>query len=95
LYYRLWRIAVGTRSVRLDAEAEETLDEIQQATGLSVSAVLKRGLLTFRRELASRSSPTPFEIYQKLDLGPGGYAEVPSSESRRGVREALQRKLKR
>lgn len=37
----------------------------------------------------------PFEIYQDLDLGPGGYAIAPSTETRRGVQESIRRKLSR
>lgn len=39
--------------------------------------------------------PGPYDFYEQLDLGPGGYASVPSSESRRGVAEALRKKLRK
>lgn len=32
---------------------------------------------------------SPYEIYRDLDLGPGGYANRPAKESRRGAREAV------
>ena len=35
---------MSIRTVRLDDEAEKTLAALQKATGLSISAVLKRGL---------------------------------------------------
>jgi hypothetical protein len=35
------------------------------------------------------------DLYRRLDLGPGGYANVPSTETRRGVAAALHKKLKR
>jgi hypothetical protein len=38
---------------------------------------------------------TPYDVYKELDLGPGGYAIAPSTATRRGVREAIRRKLKR
>lgn len=38
---------------------------------------------------------TPFEIYGELDLGPGGYAIAPSTETRSGVLTALRRKRAR
>jgi hypothetical protein len=38
---------------------------------------------------------TPFDVYQELDLGTGGYAVAPSTATRRGVRQALRRKLRR
>ena len=79
----------------MDEEAEKTLDEIKRATGLSVSAVLKRGLLAFRDEVSRSATATPYEIYEMLDLGPGGYAQFPSTQTRRGVRQAIAGKLRR
>jgi predicted RNase H-like HicB family nuclease len=35
----------------------------------------------------------PYEIYEELDLGPGGYAVAPSTEIRQGVQDAIRRKL--
>lgn len=86
---------MGTRTVRLDKEAEETLEEIRASTGLSVSAVLKRGLIVLREEVVRTASTVPYDIYQQLDLGPGGYAIAPSSRTRQAVREAIRRKLGR
>ena len=86
---------MGTRTVRLDEDTEEVLEQLVKGTGLSISAVFKEGLMALRDRLANEPRRSPFEIYQELDLGPGGYATVPSTETRRGVREALQRKLKR
>jgi len=34
-------------------------------------------------------------VYRQLDLGPGGYAIAPSTDTRRGVAVALRRKLRR
>lgn len=34
---------MGTRTVRLDDEAEKTLASLRRLTGLSISEVLKRG----------------------------------------------------
>jgi hypothetical protein len=83
---------MGTRTVRLDDETEETLEKIRRTTGLSISEVLKRGIQAFRKEASGRPPLTPFEIYRKLDLGPGGYAIAPSTDVRRAVREALRKK---
>ena len=65
------------RTVRLDDEAEKALEEIVQATGLSISSTLKQGLLTLHNQLSQQASQSPYEIYAKLDLGPGGYAIAP------------------
>lgn len=86
---------MGTRTVRLDDETEKSLDEIRQATGLSISEVLKKGILAFRTEVARKAETTPYEIYAELDLGPGGYAIAPATDTRRGVKEALKRKHRR
>lgn len=81
-----------TRSVRLDAEAERALAEIQRRTGDSISAALKRGLLAADRELRDALPRTAWEIYQGLDLGPGGNALGPSTKVRQTVREYLRKK---
>lgn len=84
-----------TRTVRLDEEAENTLARLRKATGQSISSILKQGLLAYQKNLASTASTMPYAIYKELDLGPGGYSIVPSTETRRGVRQAIARKLKR
>lgn len=50
---------------------------------------------TSQRSPGIKERRTPQEIYKSLDLGPGGYAIAPSTETRRGVREALRRKFGR
>ena len=86
---------MATRTVRLDPDTERALQELKSATGLSVSGVLKRGILVFRQHTKDDRRPSAHAIYRTLDLGPGGYAIAPSTDTRRGVREALRRKLGR
>jgi hypothetical protein len=86
---------MGARSVRLDEEAETALAYIVRTTGLSISGALKQGLLVLRTQLARQAPPAPYDIYTQLDLGPGGYTIAPSTETRRGVQEAVKRKLGR
>jgi ribbon-helix-helix CopG family protein len=86
---------MATRTVRLDDETEKILDQLVRVTGLSISAVLKRGLLAFRERLGEPAERFAYDVYDELDLGPGGYSIAPSTESRRGVQEALRRKLGR
>ncbi len=83
---------MSTRTVRLDAEAEETLERLRNLTGLSISEVLKRGLSAFEREAVSQVQRTPYEIYRELDLGEGGYAIAPATEAKRAVKDAIRRK---
>jgi hypothetical protein len=86
---------MSTRTVRLDEETEQALRHIIEITGLSMSAALKKGLLTLQEEVTHRAQRTPYDLYQTLDLGPGGYAIAPSTQTRRGVQAALKRKLRR
>ncbi len=86
---------MAIRTVRLDEEAEEALREVRAATGLPISEALKRGLRSLQERVRHEASRTPYDVYRELDLGPGGYANAPSTETRRGVRQALRRKLGR
>jgi hypothetical protein len=83
---------MATRTVRLDAEAEQALDEIRAATGLPISEALKRGLHSLQEKVRADSVRTPYDIYRELDLGPGGYAIAPSTDTKRGVALALKKK---
>ena len=85
---------MATRTVRLDDDSEEILEELVQATGLSTSGVLKEGLRALRDRIEAEERParTAFEIYRELDLGPGGYAIAPSDQVREGVLAAVRRK---
>jgi hypothetical protein len=86
---------MATRTVRLDEEAEATLRQIREATGLPISEALKQGLRSLNKQLQDTSAHHPYEFYERLDLGPGGYANAPSTEVRRGVSTALRKKLRK
>lgn len=86
---------MATRTVRIDEETEAILDELRRETGMSVSEVLKRGIRALHQEHVRMAIPLPFEVYRRLDVGPGGYSSFPSTEVRRGVREAVRKKLRR
>jgi hypothetical protein len=86
---------MATRTVRLDAEAEKALQEVQAATGLAISEALKRGLHALQERVRREAGRTPYDVYQELDLGAGGSAIAPSTDTRRGVREAIRRKVRR
>jgi hypothetical protein len=83
---------MGTRTVRLDEEAERTLARLRKMTGLSISEVLKRGLIAYRAQTLEDSRPTPYEIYRQLELGEGGYAMAAAKEAKPAVREIIRRK---
>ena len=83
---------MGSRTVRLDDEAEEALLEIRRATGMTISQALKKGLLSLRGTIAEGRKLTPWEIYEKIDLGPGGYNTPPKRRLKRIVWEAIRKK---
>jgi hypothetical protein len=86
---------VATRTVRLDDEAEAVLQQVRDATGLPISEALKQGLHALKQRVSEESRRRPYDVYRQLDLGPGGYANAPSTETRRGVADALRKKLRR
>ena len=86
---------MGIRTVRLDEETEKVLAQIVTVTGLSVSAAMKKGLLVLRNDVVQESQRVPYDIYKELDLGPVGSAVAPAKQTRRGVRAAIRRKLRR
>jgi hypothetical protein len=87
---------MATRTVRLDDEAEKVLEEVQAATGLPISEAFKAGLRSLQHQLKnSEPARLPYEIYRELDLGPGGYAIGPSTDTRAAVRNLLGKKRTR
>ena len=86
---------MGTRSVRLDDEAEDALAAVVAKTGASLSVVLKRGILALRDREIGDSSRSAYEIYAAMDLGPGGYTVAPARSARSAVREAIAKRHRR
>ncbi len=83
---------MGTRTVRLDDEAEKTLERLRTITGLSISEVLKRGLSAYEATALEQAHRKPYDIYRDLDLGEGGYAIAPAREAKAAVAKAIRRK---
>ena len=86
---------MSTRTVRLDDAAEATLAALQKQTGLSISNVLKRGLETFAMEAREKTAIKPYEVYCRIDLGPGGEAVGPAATAKDQVVEAIRKKYNR
>ncbi|MBS1223276.1 MAG: hypothetical protein H6R23_2896 [Proteobacteria bacterium] len=86
---------MGTRTVRLDAEAEKTLVRLRNMTGLSISEVLKQGLSAYERQAMEQAHRKPYAIYRALDLGEGGYAIAPAREAKSAIAGAIRRKHQR
>lgn len=86
---------MSTRTVRLDDETEKTLNEIRETTGLSISAILKKGLTAYKDEVLGVVTMTPYDVYRQLDLGPGGYSIGASTNTKQAVRDSIKRKINR
>ncbi len=87
---------MATRTVRLDDEAEKVLDEVRAATGLPISEAFKAGLRSLQHQLKdAEPGRSSYDIYRELDLGPGGYAIGPSTDSRAAVRNLLKKRRAR
>ena len=68
---------MSVRTVRLDDDAEATLAALRKQTGLSISDVLKRGLESYAEAVREGAAARPFDIYRRLDLGPGRLCHSP------------------
>ena len=86
---------MAIRTVRLDDEAEAVLADLRQRTGMTISQVLKRGLETYASNSPEKAEKTPFEIFRRLDLGPGGYAVAPAGDAKAAVAGAIEAKRRR
>ncbi|MFY9823723.1 MAG: hypothetical protein WAM82_20245 [Thermoanaerobaculia bacterium] len=81
-----------TKTIQIDDDTQEVLEQLVKGTGLSASAVFKQGLFALRDRLPGQPSKSAYEIYKELDLGPGGYGVGSAAEAKQGVREAIRRK---
>lgn len=86
---------MATRTLRMDAEDEARLERIQRKTGWTVSDVLKEGVRLLEETLAKAPTTEAYEVYSRLELGPGGYSSAPASKSREAARAAILRKHKK
>lgn len=85
---------MGTRTVRLDAEAEHALEEIISHTGLTISAALKKGLLEYREKAKALANRRPAEFFNSFDFGEGGYTEAAARDAKQTIKAVLKRKAK-
>ncbi len=85
---------MATRTVRLDEDDEATLARLQQQSGLSISELLKRGIASLEKEPEFQVEK-PFDLYDRLDLGPGGYTAAPARDAKKAVRDVIAKKHKR
>lgn len=73
---------MGIRMIGRDDRAEGRRAELRQRTGLSISARDKTG-------------ETPYAVFRRLDLGPGGYAAAPAARAKAAVAAVIGEKHRR
>ena len=84
---------MATRTVRLDDQAEQVLASLTRSTGLSISEILKRGLMAYKQQTQNAPAQrAPYDVFRQLDLGPGGYARVAAKDAKVAIRAAIARK---
>jgi hypothetical protein len=80
---------MGTKTVRLDEEAEKILQKLMKITGLSISELLKRGLLAYKTKALQKASEKPYDTFCRLNLGKGGYSAAPAKEAKLAEAEII------
>ncbi len=86
---------MSIRTVRLDPKSEELMTEIQEASGLSVTATLKRALVVLHERYAAERSARPWDIYKKIELGSGGDSRAHARSAKRSLPSLLEKKHRR
>lgn len=86
---------MGIRTVRLDDDAEAVLAGLRQRTGMTISEVLKRGLEVYASAATEQAAMTPYDIYRRLDPGPGGYAVAPARDAKFAIAGVIEAKRRR
>jgi len=56
---------------------------------MSISEALKNGLLALRGQVLSEAKLSPWEVYERIDLGDGGYAAAPARDAKKAVRDVI------
>ena len=85
---------MGTRTVRLDEETEKDLQDIRRVTGLSISDILKMGILSVKRNNIDKLALKSFEIFQSLNVGEADSSKPCSKDAKKAVKSIIKRKHK-
>ena len=86
---------MSTRSVRLDEEAENALEDIVDRTGMTISDAIKQGLVTYRQIATATMIKRPADFFQTYDMGEGGYAIGHARQAKTVLKEKLKSRSKR
>ena len=86
---------MDVRTVRLDDEDERTLAAVCKRTGLTITEILKRGLCAYDEASRQEAATRPYDVYRRLDLGPGGYSQAPASDAKPTLARVIAAKHRR
>ena len=84
---------MGTRLVRLDDEAEEALADIAARTGLSISEVVKQGLISYREITMNMVVKHSMDFFKDFDLREGGYTISAAWDSKSSLKERIKKNV--
>ena len=68
--------------------------DVCNRTGLSIPDVERRGIDASSTSV-DQAAETPYEVFSRLDLGPGDYAIVPARQAKQAVARAIRDKHSR
>ncbi|VAW72554.1 hypothetical protein MNBD_GAMMA10-1732 [hydrothermal vent metagenome] len=86
---------MGTRSVRLDDEAELALEDIVKRTGMSISNAIKLGLISYRETAMKAALRTPSDFFNQFDLGEGGYTTGTARNNKSILKDRIKARIRR
>jgi len=81
---------MAIRTVRLDDEAEATLRQIHEATGLPIFEALKQGLRCLNQQVRDATKQRPYDLLRAAGSRPGWICEraLYGDAARRGYRDS-------
>jgi len=86
---------MGTRSVRLDDEAELALENIIKRTGMSISDAIKQGLVSYHETAMKTALKTPSDFFNQFDLGDGGYTSGTARNNKSILKDRIKNSVRR
>lgn len=86
---------MSTRTVRLDHTTEQALEHVMQMTGLSVTKIMKQGIIALEHQLEQQEQVDPYAIFESLGEIPSNPNILPARQAKQAATIAIKRKHKR
>lgn len=84
-----------TRTVRLDPETEIALQEIKRITGMSISEVIKLGILSVKEHKLGQLATKPYEVYKTIQFDEQGFAVGSARTAKNDVANIIRKKKRK